>query len=100
MEDYYGSPSGHPHWPIFGAFLEDGKFSDLTIVCGDRTFKAHRIVVCAQSEFFDVACSSLFKVRLQWVFSHIDRVPSKLCVSKNPILILELTYSRKHMKES
>ncbi|PYI07400.1 hypothetical protein BO78DRAFT_282698, partial [Aspergillus sclerotiicarbonarius CBS 121057] len=37
------------------------KWSDLTIVCGDKTFPAHRCVVCPQSSYFARACDGNFK---------------------------------------
>lgn len=47
------------------------KFSDMTITCGGREFKAHRAVVCTQSSFFDKAFTSDFRVsnwpRTFWV---------------------------------
>lgn len=42
--------------------LHSEKFSDMTIRCGGREFKAHRAIVCTQSSFFDRALSSNFKV--------------------------------------
>ncbi|GES66819.1 BTB/POZ domain protein [Aspergillus terreus] len=43
-----------------GFHLPD-RYSDLTIVCGDREFPAHRLVVCPQSEYFARACDGKFK---------------------------------------
>ncbi|EWZ40999.1 hypothetical protein FOZG_06426 [Fusarium oxysporum Fo47] len=37
--------------------LQSEKFSDITIICGERQFKTHRAVVCTQSPFFDKAMS-------------------------------------------
>ena len=34
----------------------DTKYSDLTIVCGERRFRVHKVIVCTQSEFFRAAC--------------------------------------------
>lgn len=42
--------------------LQSEKYSDMTISCGGRDFKAHRAIVCTQSSFFDRAMSSNFKV--------------------------------------
>ncbi|KAI7376996.1 hypothetical protein KC336_g19652, partial [Hortaea werneckii] len=36
--------------------LNTGKYSDLTIKCGLRTFKVHQAIVCARSEYFAAAC--------------------------------------------
>ncbi|KAK5128614.1 hypothetical protein LTR08_004043 [Meristemomyces frigidus] len=32
--------------------LETGNFSDLTVICGERTWKLHKAVICPQSSFF------------------------------------------------
>lgn len=42
-------------------FLSE-KFSDMTIRCGGREFKAHRAIVCPQCPFFDKAMTIGFKV--------------------------------------
>ncbi|KAE9993179.1 hypothetical protein EG327_006178 [Venturia inaequalis] len=43
--------------------LNSDKFSDLTITCRGKIFKAHKAVVCQQSRFFDNACKkNTFKV--------------------------------------
>ncbi|GAB1740736.1 hypothetical protein NU219Hw_g5821t1 [Hortaea werneckii] len=36
--------------------LKTGEYSDLTIKCGLRTFKVHKAIVCARSEYFAAAC--------------------------------------------
>ncbi|KAI7237999.1 hypothetical protein KC330_g2867 [Hortaea werneckii] len=36
--------------------LDTGEYSDLTIKCGLRTFKVHKAIVCARSEYFAAAC--------------------------------------------
>ncbi|KAI9037152.1 BTB/POZ domain-containing protein [Aspergillus affinis] len=38
-----------------------GQYTDLTVTCGDRSFQVHKVVVCAQSPFFDAACGGQFK---------------------------------------
>lgn len=35
-----------------GRYLDTGEHSDVTIVCGSRSFKVHKIILCAQSEYF------------------------------------------------
>lgn len=45
-----------------------GEHSDLEIECRGWTFKAHKSVLCPQSDFFMVACNGGFKVGLP---SHI-----------------------------
>ncbi|KFY28492.1 hypothetical protein V493_02906 [Pseudogymnoascus sp. VKM F-4281 (FW-2241)] len=42
-------------------YLKTGTFSDLTITCGDKTWNAHRVVVCSKSSFFRAACVGNFK---------------------------------------
>ncbi|KAF2464239.1 uncharacterized protein BDR25DRAFT_97482 [Lindgomyces ingoldianus] len=41
--------------------LQNGKYSDLTIVCGMKRYSVHRALVCSRSEFFDGACRNSFK---------------------------------------
>ncbi|KAJ5389423.1 uncharacterized protein N7496_000491 [Penicillium cataractarum] len=36
-------------------------YSDLTIICGDKEFNAHKLVVCSQSAYFQRACYGSFK---------------------------------------
>ncbi|GFF71496.1 hypothetical protein IFM53868_00577 [Aspergillus udagawae] len=36
-------------------------YSDLSIICGDKLFPAHRIIVCPQSNYFEVACKANFE---------------------------------------
>jgi hypothetical protein len=41
--------------------LEIGKYSDLTIVCGEKKYAVHRAIICSRSGFFDGACSNPFR---------------------------------------
>lgn len=43
--------------------FESGYFADLTIRCGDHKWKAHKAIVCGQSEWFRKAFTGGFKVR-------------------------------------
>lgn len=47
---------------ILQFLLDTGKYTDLRLECGEIELKVHRSIVCAQSEFFDAACHSGFKV--------------------------------------
>ncbi|KAF2142631.1 uncharacterized protein K452DRAFT_318219 [Aplosporella prunicola CBS 121167] len=40
--------------------LTSGKFSDLTIRCGEYAWKVHKVVLCTHCKFFDNACSNGF----------------------------------------
>ena len=42
----------------FGALLESGEFSDITLVVRDRTFAAHKLILSARSEVFRKMLSS------------------------------------------
>ncbi|KAJ5776886.1 hypothetical protein N7520_000132 [Penicillium odoratum] len=37
------------------------EYSDMEIICGSRTFQAHRVIVCSRSDWFKKACGSEFK---------------------------------------
>ncbi|WAO84987.1 BTB domain-containing protein [Fusarium falciforme] len=58
--------------------LHSEKFSDMTIRCGGREFKAHRAIVCTQSSFFDRALSSNFKEAASRVVELPDDDPDVL----------------------
>ncbi|KAK4459453.1 hypothetical protein QBC42DRAFT_207970 [Cladorrhinum samala] len=47
-------------YSALSSLLGSDKFSDMTIRCGNREFKAHRAVVCSQSAFFDKALTGGF----------------------------------------
>lgn len=46
---------------VNSSLLEAGKYSDLTIKCGERKFAVHRALICSRSGFFDGACSNAFR---------------------------------------
>lgn len=56
------APTTPPHVPQFSALLGSGKYSDLTLTCGSRSWKVHKGVLCLQSDFFAKACDGDFKV--------------------------------------
>lgn len=45
------------------SYFTSGEFSDLTVKCKSDVYRAHKVVVCSQSQFFKAACSGGFKVR-------------------------------------
>ena len=47
---------------LFTLLLEPGEYSDCTIICGDHTLKAHKAILCTQSEYFKAALDSAFSV--------------------------------------
>jgi hypothetical protein len=42
--------------------LQTGDFSDFTILCQNQEFHVHRVVICAESDYFSTMCKSAFKV--------------------------------------
>ncbi|KAJ4113257.1 hypothetical protein NW768_011536 [Fusarium equiseti] len=46
-----------------GKALIEGRYPDVTITCGNREFKVHRLVVCTQSSWFDLAFTTPPKKR-------------------------------------
>jgi hypothetical protein len=51
----------------FRKILESGAHSDFSITCRDATFKVHKVIIAAASEFFKVACQGGFKVILHQI---------------------------------
>ncbi|KAH7043929.1 hypothetical protein B0J12DRAFT_578189 [Macrophomina phaseolina] len=45
----------------FASLLSSGKYSDLKVQCGARSWAVHKAVICSRSGFFDGACSHPFK---------------------------------------
>ncbi|KAI7152919.1 hypothetical protein KC349_g8698 [Hortaea werneckii] len=41
--------------------FDSPKHADLTIICQDRQWKAHKVLLCAQSEWFQKACAEPWK---------------------------------------
>lgn len=41
--------------------FESGKYSDLTIICGDKRYSVHRALLASRSTFFDGACRNPFR---------------------------------------
>ena len=63
VDQFYKDPS-----------LENDKYADLTIFHKGRyqtQCKAHKLVLCTQSEFFDKMCSGGSKVSLRALASHL-----------------------------
>ena len=46
----------------------NGKYSDLIIKCGERTFNVHRIIVCTQSKVLAAMINHNFKVGYPKIF--------------------------------
>ncbi|KAF5611437.1 uncharacterized protein FSUBG_2270 [Fusarium subglutinans] len=59
--DYIEESEGISIHAALATLIHSEKFSDMTIICGERQFKTHRAVVCTQSPFFDKAMSGDYK---------------------------------------
>ncbi|KAI4176237.1 MAG: hypothetical protein LQ348_006027 [Seirophora lacunosa] len=42
-------------------YRDQGRLTDLTIICNGHEFRCHKLIVCAQSSFFEAACTSGFQ---------------------------------------
>jgi hypothetical protein len=61
--------------------LQSGDFSDFTILCRDQEFRVHRVVICAESDFFITMCKSAFKVLSSMIHTcsvHLLTAPRRL----------------------
>lgn len=38
---------------IRSSYFDNGTYSDLTIVCGEKRFLVHKIIVCVQSPYIE-----------------------------------------------
>lgn len=43
------------------SLLDSGKYSDLTITCGSKSYPVHRALLATRSSFFDGACRNPFR---------------------------------------
>lgn len=61
------------------SLLNTGKFSDVTITCGDKVWNLHRAIICSRSQYFQKAFGSDFKVRTWtlWSSSKTDGAASQ-----------------------
>lgn len=55
--------------------LETGNFADTEIVCGDKTFKIHKAVVCTRSVWFEKALTGGFTASPTRQPSHLNETP-------------------------
>ncbi|KAJ6191082.1 hypothetical protein N7519_001103 [Penicillium mononematosum] len=55
----------------------DHKYSDLTIVCGDKEYAVHKCIVCPRSDFFAKACDGGFE----------ESVTNRVVLEEKPDLI-------------
>ncbi|RAL08773.1 BTB/POZ domain-containing protein [Aspergillus homomorphus CBS 101889] len=55
------SASQSPHNQVMYDWAKSGKRTDFSLVCGDRTFPVHQLVVCTQVPAFAAACEGGFQ---------------------------------------
>ncbi|KAF2663586.1 hypothetical protein BT63DRAFT_430412 [Microthyrium microscopicum] len=60
--------------------FDDVEFSDLTVACGERTWKIHKVIVCCQSNWFRIFCSYDYP-------QAPARAPELTFEKENPLLI-------------
>lgn len=56
--------------------FDTGEYSDLTITCGQDTYKVHKAIVCKRCDFFKRAISFGGKVRLEVYLFHLKFIHS------------------------
>ncbi|RPA75666.1 POZ domain-containing protein [Ascobolus immersus RN42] len=59
-------------------FFLNPAFSDVTIIVGDRSFPAHRNVICSQSRFFFLALRGGFKEAQESKITIMDETPMNI----------------------
>ncbi|OTA98738.1 hypothetical protein M426DRAFT_17146 [Hypoxylon sp. CI-4A] len=55
--------------------LESGNFSDVTVSCGNRTWKLHRAVICVRCPYFNTVFSGSSKEATTSRFTLKDQIP-------------------------
>ncbi|KAJ4127771.1 hypothetical protein NW768_008044 [Fusarium equiseti] len=61
MDDASIFPFTGEHGTSMSCLLEEGKYSDLTIECGEDSYAVHKAIVCTRSPFFAACCDGDFK---------------------------------------
>jgi hypothetical protein len=56
------APNMEPLRQPLQSMLDDPKYWDLTIKCGDRKWRVHKMIVCSQSTYFADLCDGKIKV--------------------------------------
>ncbi|KAJ4006073.1 hypothetical protein NW752_001320 [Fusarium irregulare] len=56
MDDASIFPFTGEHGTSMSCLLEEGKYSDLTIECGEDTYAVHKAIICTRSPFFAARC--------------------------------------------
>lgn len=51
--------------------LETGNFADAKLICGNKTFKIHKSVVCTRSVWFEKALTGSFEASTPLAFSQV-----------------------------
>lgn len=59
-----------------GSLLKEGKYSDLTIECGEDTYAVHKAILCTRSPFFAKCCDGDFKEAKSGVIKLPDDDPA------------------------
>lgn len=62
--------------------LESGNFADVTVTCGTKTWKLHKLILCSRSRFFGKALTGHYQVGAARTFP-----TSQLIYPADPLII-------------
>lgn len=80
----------------------EGEASDLTIICGEREWKVHKLVLCLNSDVFKKMLQGDFKVSDNhlWIFAVTAALKAALRPHSKSVLVSETATKSRHITDN